>query len=37
MIDAFAALSVVAMQNHYVRPKINEKALLKLKVAGILL
>lgn len=31
MIDAFATLSVVAVQNHYVRPKINEKGIIEIK------
>ena len=31
MIDAFATLSVVAVQNHYTRPKINEKGIIEIK------
>lgn len=31
MMDAFASLSVVAVQNHYVRPKINEKGIIEIK------
>ena len=31
MIDVFASLSVVAMQNNYVKPKINEKGVIDIK------
>lgn len=31
MIDAFTTLSVVAVQNHYIRPKINEKGIIEIK------
>ena len=31
MIDVFASLSVVATQNNYVRPKINEKGIIDIK------
>jgi len=31
MIDAFASLSVVAIQNHYIKPKINKKGIIDIK------
>ena len=31
MIDVFSSLSVVAQQNGYVRPKINEKGIIDIK------